>query len=154
MVNEKTLEILKEMKADPKAKELFEGMEKPKSLDEMVSAYAQIAEKLGYNITAEDIREVAKQEDTKRKAKTDKVVSDMEALEDDDLEGVAGGANIGTQEGIYRYDCLGGLLYGKVYACYCNFTDDDCLDEDACAWLLVNYYNCPISYHTIDPFDW
>ena len=47
MANEKTLEILKKLKADPKAKELFDGMEKPKSLDEMVAAYAQIAEKLG-----------------------------------------------------------------------------------------------------------
>ena len=55
MANEKTLEILKKMKADPKAKELFEGMETPKSLDEMVAAYAQVAEKLGYGITAEDI---------------------------------------------------------------------------------------------------
>jgi hypothetical protein len=30
-------------------------METPKSLDEMVAAYAQAAEKLGYGITAEDI---------------------------------------------------------------------------------------------------
>ena len=91
MTNEKTLEILKEMKADPKAKELFESMEKPNSLDEAISAYAQIAEKLGYGITAEDIRETIKQEEASRKAKTDKVVSDMEALEDDDVENVAGG---------------------------------------------------------------
>ena len=47
MASEKTLEILKKMKEDPKAKELFDGMEKPKSLDEMVATYAQIAEKLG-----------------------------------------------------------------------------------------------------------
>ena len=46
------------MKADPKTKEMFEGMEKPKSLDEMISAYAQVAEKSGYGITADDIREV------------------------------------------------------------------------------------------------
>ena len=91
MANEKTLEILKEMKADPKAKELFEGMEKPTSPDEAISAYAQVAEKLGYGITAEDIREAVKQEETIRKAKTDKVVADMEELKDDDLEGVAGG---------------------------------------------------------------
>ena len=91
MANEKTLEILKKMKADPKAKELFEGMEKPGSPDEMISAYAQIAEKLGYGITAEDIRETIKQEEAKRKEKTDKVVSDMKELEDDDVENVAGG---------------------------------------------------------------
>ena len=93
MANEKTLEILKKMKADPKAKELFEGMEKPTSPDEAISAYAQVAEKLGYGITAEDIREAVKQEETIRKAKTDKVVSDMEELKDDDLEGVAGGGS-------------------------------------------------------------
>ena len=46
------------MKADPKTKEMFEGMEKPKFLDEMISAYAQVAEKPGYGITADDIREV------------------------------------------------------------------------------------------------
>ena len=92
MTNEKTLEILKEMKADPKAKELFEGMEKPKSPDEAIAAYAQVAEKLGYGITAEDIREAVKQEEAKRKEKTDKVVSDMKELEDDDVEDVAGGA--------------------------------------------------------------
>lgn len=79
------------MKADPKTKEMFEGMEKPKSLDEMISAYAQVAEKPGYGITADDIREVVELEEARRKAKTDKVVSDMEVLEDNDPEGVAGG---------------------------------------------------------------
>ena len=83
MANEKTLEILKEMKADPKAKELFEGMEKLTSPDEAISAYAQVAEKLGYGITEKDIREAIKQEETKRKAKIDKVVAGMEELEDD-----------------------------------------------------------------------
>ena len=71
------------MKADPKAKELFEGMEKPTSPDEAISAYAQVAEKLGYGITEKDIREAIKQEETKRKAKIDKVVAGMEELEDD-----------------------------------------------------------------------
>ena len=135
MINEKTLEILKEMKADPKAKELFEGMEKPKSLDEMVSAYAQIAEKLGYNITAEDIREVAKQEDTKRKAKTDKVVSDMEALEDDDLEGVAGGYYYYFNRGIRKYD-----------QCVSDFTETNCRITDACENFVNNYYDCRGDY--------
>ena len=91
MATEKTLEILKKMKADPKAKELFDGMEKPKSPDEAISAYAQIAEKLGYGITADDIKEAVKQEESRRKANTDKVVADMQELKDDDLEDVAGG---------------------------------------------------------------
>ena len=92
MATEKTLEILKKMKADPKAKELFDGMEKPKSPDEAISAYVQIAEKLGYGTTADDIKEAVKQEESRRKAYTDKVVADMQELKDDDVENVAGGA--------------------------------------------------------------
>ena len=151
MANEKTLEILKKMKADPKAKELFEGMEKPTSPDEAISAYAQVAEKLGYGITAEDIREAVKQEETIRKAKTDKVVADMEELKDDDLEGVAGGTIIGKQDGIYHYVCWG---FGSETRSGCahDFIDDDCGNADACEWAVVNYYNCPISYHTSDPW--
>ena len=105
MASEKTLEILKEMKADPKAKELFEGMEKPTSPDEAISAYAQVAEKLGYGITAEDIREAVKQEETIRKAKTDKVVADMQELEDDDLGDVAGGAHDSCSNTVDWSDC-------------------------------------------------
>ena len=92
MANEKTLEILKEIKADPKAKELFEGMEKPTSPDEAIPAYAQIAEKLGYGITEKDIREAIAQEEARRKARNDKVVSDIAELDDDEVEDVAGGA--------------------------------------------------------------
>ena len=94
MANEKILEILKEIKKDPKAKELFEGMEKPGSPDEAISAYAQVAEKLGYGITAEDIRVAVEQEEARRKEKTDKAVSDITELDDDELEDVAGGVSL------------------------------------------------------------
>ena len=127
MANEKTLEILKEMKADPKAKELFEGMEKPKSPDEAIAAYAQVAEKLGYGITAEDIREAVKQEETIRKAKTDKVVADMEELKDDDLEGVAGG--------YYHEDgCV------ETYSIFSS-----CDEVDYC-FFSITYYECYDNY--------
>ena len=152
MANEKTLEILKEMKADPKAKELFEGMEKPKSADEAIAAYAQVAEKLGYGITEKDIREAIAQEETIRKAKTDKVVADMEELKDDDLEGVAGGAIIEKQAGIYHYSCFLAEMVIREDGCAFDFTDDDCANADACSWAVINYYNCPISYHTSDPW--
>lgn len=126
MANEKTLEILKEIKADPKAKELFKGMEKPKSPDEAIAAYAQVAEKLGYGITAEDIREAVKQEETIRKAKTDKVVADMEELKDDDLEGVAGG--------YYHEDgCVETYSFfsscDKVDYCFFSITYYECYDN-------------------------
>ena len=141
MANDKTLEILKEMKADPKAEELFDGMEKPASPDEMVAAYAQVAEKLGYAITAEDIREAVEQEEARRKAKTDKVVSDMEELEDDDLEGVAGG--------FYRYvlgSCASSQLKQVYDKCENDFTDTNCYISDACENHVNFYYDCPGEY--------
>ena len=126
MANEKTLEILKEMKADPKAKELFKGMEKPKSPDEAIAAYAQVAEKLGYGITAEDIREAVKQEETIRKAKTDKVVADMEELKDDDLEGVAGGYY--HEDGcVETYSIFSSC--DKVDYCFFSITYYECYDN-------------------------
>ena len=126
MANEKTLEILKKMKADPKAKELFEGMEKPTSPDEAISAYAQVAEKLGYGITAEDIREAVKQEETIRKAKTDKVVADMEELKDDDLEGVAGGYY--HEDGcVETYSIFSSC--DKVDYCFFSITYYECYDN-------------------------
>ena len=126
MVNEKTLEILKEIKADPKAKELFKGMEKPKSPDEAIAAYAQVAEKLGYGITAEDIREAVKQEETIRKAKTDKVVADMEELKDDDLEGVAGGYY--HEDGcVETYSIFSSC--DKVDYCFFSITYYECYDN-------------------------
>lgn len=126
MASEKTLEILKKMKADPKAKELFEGMEKPTSPDEAISAYAQVAEKLGYGITAEDIREAVKQEETIRKAKTDKVVADMQELKDDDLEGVAGGYY--HEDGCERtYSIFSSC--DEVDYCFFSISNYECYDD-------------------------
>ena len=127
MANEKTLEILKEIKADPKAKELFKGMEKPKSPDEAIAAYAQVAEKLGYDITAEDIKEAMEQEDARRKAQTDKAMADMVALEDDDLEYVAGGKGHPECENDFEWR----------YRCDLN---------DWC-YFDTNYYGCPYDWY-------
>ena len=66
MSAEKTLELLKKLKEDPKAKELLNGLKKPVSADDVITCYAQIAAKLGYAITAEEIREVVNQEEARR----------------------------------------------------------------------------------------
>ena len=91
MSAEKTLELLKKLKEDPKAKELLNGLKKPVSADDVITCYAQIAAKLGYDITAEEIREVVNQEEARRKSETEKIASDIKALNDDDVENVAGG---------------------------------------------------------------
>ena len=98
MSKESAIKFLRELRTNEKAKELFEGMEKPTSPDEAIAAYAQVAEKLGYGITVEDIREAIAQEEARRKARNDKVVSDIAELDDDEVEDVAGGG-VGPSHG-------------------------------------------------------
>ena len=129
MTNEKTLEILKEMKEDSKAKELFEGMEKTKSPDEAISAYAQVAEKLGYGITAEEIEEAIEQEETRRKAETEKVAADIVALEDEDLEHVAGGERVECEKPYEK-------IYDKV-----EEIKEICWRNDICNYVINDVCN-------------
>ena len=126
MSAEKTLELLKKLKEDPKAKELLNGLKKPASADDVITCYAQIAAKLGYAITAEEIREVVNQEEARRKSETEKIASDMKALNDDDVEDVTGGASR------YQWD--------ETWYEGCKFTHDgSCAIQDACVSVRVNY---------------
>ena len=151
MANEKVLEVLKTLKADPRAKELSKELEKPTSLDGTVTFYAQIAKKLGYEISEEDIREIWKLEEEKKKGKTDKAVADMEALDDDELETVDGGFYY-VYEVELRPWYQGGTRYYRVFDCCFDFTDDDCIWEDACDFFNVMYFDCKSSYEFRDPF--
>ena len=47
MSAEKTLELLKKLKEDPKAKELLDGLKNTAPADDVITCYAQIAAKLG-----------------------------------------------------------------------------------------------------------
>ena len=80
MANEKTLEILKEMKADSKAQELFKGMEKPASLDEAIAAYAQVAEKLGYGLLLRISEKLWKGHESQEESNADKAVGRQKEL--------------------------------------------------------------------------
>lgn len=142
MSAEKTLELLKKLKEDPKAKELLNGLKKPAPADDVITCYAQIAAKLGYAITAEEIREVVNQEEARRKSETEKISSDMEALNDDDVEDVVGG--------VYYYKTnkiMGIFTRTRVEGCVHDYTDDDCALRDACDDMYNTYYGCSSRYH-------
>ena len=142
MSAEKTLELLKKLKEDPKAKELLDGLKKPASQEDIISCFAQIAAKLGYAITAEEIREVVNQEEARRKSETEKIASDMKALNDDDVEDVAGGAS--------RYMMCGEWHDGCRYS-----LDGFCVVNDACMAGNINYLcsgdwsdaDCSVSFY-------
>ena len=135
MSAEKTLELLKKLKEDPKAKELLDGLKNTASADDVITCYAQIAAKLGYDITAEEIREVVNQEEARRKSETEKATSDIQALNDDDVENVAGG--------VYWLK----TRYAREEGCRYDFTDDDCTWFDACEKAFTIYFACTGKYY-------
>ena len=141
MSKETAIKFLRELRTNEKAKELLQGMEKPKNRDDAIKAYAEVAKELGEDISAEDITQALKEIEAEIHQKTEAVSADMVELEDDDLEGVAGG--------FYRYvlgSCASAPL-NKVYdKCENDFTDTSCYISDACKNRVNFYYDCPGDY--------
>ena len=126
MSKETAIKFLRELRTNEKAKELLQGMEKPKNKDDAIKAYAEIAAKLGEDISQEDFAWSLEEIEKEIHQRTETVSADMEELEDDDLEGVAGG--------FYRYvlgSCASAPL-NKVYdKCENDFTDTSCYISEA-----------------------
>ena len=93
MSKESAIKFLRELKTNEKAKELLQGMEKPKNKDDAIKAYAEVAKELGEDISPEDITQALKEIEAEIHQKTEAVSADMVELEDNDLENVAGGGN-------------------------------------------------------------
>ena len=92
MSKESAIKFLRELKTNEKAKELLQGREKPKSKEDAIKAYAEVAKELGEDISPEDITQALKEIEAEIHQKTASVSADMQELEDDDVEDVAGGA--------------------------------------------------------------
>ena len=92
MSKESAIKFLRELKTNEKAKDLLQGREKPKSKEDAIKAYAEVAKELGEDISAEDITQALKEIEAEIHQKTEAVSANMIDLEDDDLEDVAGGA--------------------------------------------------------------
>ena len=82
-------EFLLALKQDDRAKELLKNHPKPESDEEAAGVYASIAEKMGFQVTKEDIVEGLKGLEKIQRTKTDADVK--QALDEDALEQVAGG---------------------------------------------------------------
>ena len=110
-------------------------MKEAQSDDERLALYVEAA--AGWDLTAADIRAALDELDAERKAKTQESVQDLQALEDDDVENVAGG--------IYWYYSTKTREIRKE-GCRHDFRDADCMVEDACHGLSTVYYDCEGTY--------
>ena len=140
MSKEAALQFLNTLGANEKAKELLLQREKPASEEEKIKTYAEIAAVLGESITAEDFREAFRDVQEKVQKKAEDTAAYIRALEDDDVENVAGGYYYQTTE-------KGSLKIIRVYdECSKDFTDTNCWWDDACDYYVVAYFQCGNHY--------
>ena len=141
MSKESALKFLNTLGTNEKAKELLLQRKKPAGEEEKIKAYAEAAAGLGEPITAEDFREAVQYMQEQVLKQAEAAASGIQALEDDDVEDVAGG--------FYYYDQLSN---SKEYKCYKDFTDTECWWEDACRQTIVKYFDCNGNFTT--DFKW
>ena len=78
MSKESAIKFLRELKTNEKAKELLQGRERPKSKDEAIKAYAEIAAELGEDISPEDFAKALEEIEAEIHQRTEAVSADME----------------------------------------------------------------------------
>lgn len=107
--------------------------------DERFALYAEAA--AGCDVTASDLRAALEELEAERKAKTQEAVRDLQALDDDEVENVAGGV-------VYVWGDVDGER-GKIYGCVEDFRDADCYLDDACHIAYNQYRNCEGTYFDV-----
>ena len=127
-------ELIETMLRDPKAGEWMKSKARPETQEEAVKIYAEIAEKLGLNLTAEDIGEYIRQAEQARKDHTEKAAGMVQELSDEELDQVAGGKeNPSCKETYQDYEncwyadgCDNVFQIYDEYICHRGFFTDHC----------------------------
>ena len=101
MSKESAIKFLRELKTNEKAKELLQGRERPKTKEDAIKAYAEVAKELGEDISPEDFAQALEEIEAEIHQRTEAVSSDMQELEDDDLGDVAGGGAFDCEEFLF-----------------------------------------------------
>ena len=91
MSKESAVKFLRGLRTNEKAKELLQGREKPKSKEDVIKAYVEVAAELGERISAEDLAAAMEALEAEIHQKTEAAASEMKELNDDEVGNVAGG---------------------------------------------------------------
>jgi len=91
MSNEIIKQFLETMNSDPKAGELLKGYEAPADQAGEYRIYAEIASKLGYDITEEDLKTYLAKTAELMAGRTEESAAGIKELPDEVLDQVAGG---------------------------------------------------------------
>ena len=134
MAIEKVKETLEKLMADPKAKELFKGLEPPKSEEEKALKIVEAAKKLGYDLEAADLAEYLQKAAADQKKKTEAQAEAIQMLDDSEVERAVGGLNHDNCEDTFLdyencwYDdgCDNIFQIYDEYICHRGFFTDHC----------------------------
>ena len=113
-------DFLKTLHENPEAKKLIQEAKEPGSIAEAAGLYADIAEKTGISVSRETIQALLEEKEKLQQAITAEAENVVkEALDENDLETVAGGANPGCDD---------------------THTDGEwCWFTDSCSYLITFY---------------
>ena len=91
MSEEKAVQLVNKLLENKSVLQILDTKKSPKDKDELLKICTEIARESGEDISPEDIAEAFETIEKERRQRTDAVVADIEALDDADLENVAGG---------------------------------------------------------------
>ena len=128
---EQAREFLRALRTDPRAKELLSERQIPESDAEASEAYAEIAGKLGYALTAEQIAAEAESIAQELLAASAEAEDDARELDSQELEMVVGGDDDPCKN-------------HQHYSCSSTFEDGEwCWFSDACETIINKYAGYP-----------
>ncbi len=117
--------FIEALQNDPRAKELMDSIGVPVDDENAIDVYIDLAKKLGFSISGEDLLSWKQEKEKEYKASAEKAeASMMEALDQEKMSAAAGG--------------------GDFKACESSFKRDEwCWFSDSCK-KLINEYHCNV----------
>ena len=111
MATEKVMELLNAIRTDPRAQELLKDRPQPKNEEEMIRLYAELASRLGFEVTEAEIQSAFREAQRARKERTDAASAEIQKLSDEDVATAAGGGD---------YDFCGEFMYCDNWFAICE----------------------------------
>ena len=147
--------LLEELKRNPVGLELLKNAKGTKNPEECAAVLADISARCGIEVSQTEILSMIQAEEAERNRRYEAAKEEIAELADDDVEDVVGG----VYRIVVNYERpigMGGEVFIREEGCAHDFTDMDCLFQDACAYFAEKYYGCSSGYyvycdHNADP---
>lgn len=93
MAAENAKKFFEILNTDPEAQKLLKGCPKPENPEEVLTAFAELAEKYEISLSKEDFQNFLVEEEKAMESRTEAAVSQIQELPDEALDAVAGGGD-------------------------------------------------------------